>query len=70
MSKANQSTGPLDLMRAEPHLQRFADDVLAWKRASGDPTLNELLPIAEAAILEEGETRSEGLLQFAREVLL
>lgn len=69
MSKANQSTRPLDLMRAEPHLQRFADDVLAWKRASGDPTLNELLPIAEAAILEEGETRSEGLLQFAREVL-
>ncbi|ARL04391.1 hypothetical protein BOC44_21755 (plasmid) [Burkholderia pseudomallei] len=56
-------------MRAEPYLQRFANDVLAWKKASGDPTLNEFLPIAEAAMLEEGETRAEGLLQFAREVL-
>ncbi|ARL04392.1 hypothetical protein BOC44_21760 (plasmid) [Burkholderia pseudomallei] len=56
-------------MRAQPYLQRFADEVLAWMRASGDPTLNEFLPIAEAANLEKGETRAEGLLQFAREVL-
>lgn len=54
---------------ALPCLRQFAADVLEWKQASGDPTLNDVLPIAEAAMQEHGELRAAGLLRFAHEVL-
>jgi hypothetical protein len=54
---------------AEPSLSAFAMAVQEWKATSGDPTLNDILPIAEAALLERGETRATGLLRFAQEAL-
>lgn len=54
---------------ALPCLRQFATDVLEWKQTSGDPTLNDFLPIAEAAMQEHGELRAAGLLRFAHDVL-
>ncbi|CAE6795280.1 hypothetical protein R70006_05043 [Paraburkholderia domus] len=55
------------LMAAVPQLKQFASAVLFWKRTSGDPTLNDFLPIAENATREAGVSKqAEGLLLFAK----
>jgi hypothetical protein len=54
---------------AEARLGKFAEEVLLWKRLSGDPTLNEILPVATAALQREGPQRTTGLLQFAKAAL-
>lgn len=69
----DETTSNDALMAAEPELRKFASLVLLWRKSSGDPTLNELLPITERAMqnkdTSDHASRANGLLEFAQRVI-